>query len=189
MLKLQLIAIILILIYVLDKLYLLPLYVPLDTKPNSRRSATYLAKTIAKEAKCDDIWLLDINYNEGDTILNFDCNFGDVLKGNYVPFYIHVFLNDKIRDKWINKRNTDTPHSYHNQCFKKGSAYMICERSFSLTLFPFKKDQHIKHKVDSKFPSKTGETGDRPIFHGQRYYSQFPGEDINHTNKQHILPS
>lgn len=164
MFKFILTAMLFIIIFVLDKLYLLPLYVPLDTKPNSKRSATYLAKTIAKEAKCDNVYLENINYNEGDTILNFDCNFGSTYKNTYIPFHIHIFFNTKARDRWINRQNNDTSHSSHEQCFKKGSAYIVCDSSWS--------------------PNITlQETTKKPISYGQKYYKQFPGEDLDYTIK------
>jgi len=129
MFKIKSVIVLLFVVYILDQLYLLPLYLPLNTKPDTRRSATYLAKTIAKEAKCEDVWLLDINYEEGDSVLNFDCTFD-----TYLLFNIYVFLNHTVRDKTINNRNVNNP--YHAPCFKKGPAYMICE------------SMHVKHKND-----------------------------------------
>ena len=153
MLKFKLVDIVLlvIIVLILDKLYLLPLYIPLNTTPDSRRSATYLAKTIAKEAKCEDIWLLDINYIKGDTMLHFDCIFD-----TYINFSIHVFLNDKIKDEMINNLDKDNQGSYPGICFKQGSRYMICE--------------------SGALPNKIG----KPIFRGEKYYKQFPGEDLEY---------
>jgi len=155
------IVLLLMIVLILDKLYLLPLYVPLDIKPNSRRSAIYLAKTISKEAKCKNLYLEDIDSDKGDTILNFDCNFGSVVKNTYIPFYIHIFFNNKARDLWINRRTTD---SYHEQCFKKGSAYIICDSSWSPNITLPKTKKH-------------------PISYGQKYYARFPGEDLEIFNK------
>lgn len=159
MLKFILIAMLLTIIFVLDKLYLLPLHVPLDTEPNNKRSAIYLVKTIAKKAKCNNIYLENININEKNTILNFDCNFGSTDKNTYTPFYIHVFLNNKVIDTWINRLNKD---SSDEQCFKKGVSYVICDGSWppNITL---------------------QETKKKSISNGQKYYRQFPGEDINIT--------
>jgi hypothetical protein len=146
MFKIKFLIILIIVVYVLDKLYLLPLYVALDSKPDSRRSATYLAKSIAKEAKCEDTWLLDINYIEGDTTINFDCVFD-----TFINLTIYVFLNGSARDEKINNLNKD---SYFEICFKQGARYMICE--------------------NGSLPNKIG----KPIFSGQKYYKQFPGENI-----------
>lgn len=147
-------------VYILDRFYQLPLYVPLDTKPDSRRSATYLAKTIAKEAKCDDVWLVDVNYIEGNTAIKFYCIFDPKFSNLY--FNMHVFLDDKTRDEYMKNRNKDYPPyaPYHNPCFKAGPAYMICE-SYTVNRMT-----------------------DKPVFKGQRYYSQFPGEDITFTKNK-----
>jgi len=155
------ILMVLLILFVLERLYLLPMYVSLDTKPNSKRSATYLAKTISKEAKCNNLYLEDIDYNKGDTILNFTCNFGLVEKNTYIPFYIHIFFNDKARDIWINSHYKD---SYREKCFKKGLAYIICDSSWS---------PHI-----SLPKTKKGS-----ISYGQKYYSSFPGENFEISKK------
>ena len=159
--KIITILMVLFILFVLERLYLLPIYVPLDTKPNSRRSATYLAKTISKEAKCNNLYLEDIDYNKGDTILNFTCNFGLVEKNTYIPFYIHIFFNNKAKDIWINSHSKD---SYREKCFKKGSAYIICDSSWSPNITLPKTKKH-------------------PISYGQKYYSRFPGEDITLIEK------
>jgi len=155
------ILMIVLILFVLERLYLLPMYVSLDTKPNSKRSATYLAKTISKEAKCNNLYLEDIDYNKGDTILNFTCNFGLVEKNTYIPFYIHIFFNDKARYIWINNHSKD---SYREKCFKKGSAYIICDSSW----FP-----HISLPKTKK----------HSISYGQKYYFRFPGEDLEISKK------
>ena len=144
-------------ILIVDKLYLLPLSVPLDTKPDSRRSATYLAKNIAQEAKCDDISLALINFNPDNhaTVFDFGCTF---TTDTYAYFNIYIFLDRKTKDEMIKNRNENNPvFGYHKQCFKKGSAYMICESH---------NDRDAKGK---------------PIFYGQKYYKQFPGEDLEYT--------
>jgi len=158
MFKFILIVILIIAIFVLDKLYLLPLYVSLDTKPNSRRSATYLAKTISKEAKCNNLYLEDIDYIKGDTILNFSCNFGLVEKNTYISFYIHIFFNNKTKDLWIDSHSKD---SYREKCFKKGSAYIICDSSWSPNIILPK-------------------TKKNPISYGEKFYHQFPGETLEY---------
>ena len=138
MFKTKYFIILFILIYTLDSLYLLPLSVPLDTKPDSRRSATYLAKSIAKEAKCEDVWLLDINYIKGDTMLSFDCTYD-----RFINFSIHVFLNDKKKNEYINKDNN------YEMCFKEGLAYIVCESGI------------LPNKIN------------KPIFRGKKYYKNF----------------
>ena len=151
--KFTIIATILTIILILDKMYLLPLSVPLDTLPDSKRSAAYLARTIAKEAKCNDI-LLGITYEEKETVLNMGCGIE-----NKVFFDIHVFLTAKTRNAWFKTSSeTDESTGYPIPCFKKGNAYLICEEVL---------DRDKKGK---------------PIFHGQKYYKQFPGEDISYKD-------
>lgn len=78
--------ILIIAISILDKLYLLPLNPSLNTIPNNKRSATYLAKSIAKSAQCHNVYLDDVN--DDQTIFKFDCNFGFTDKNTYTPFFI-----------------------------------------------------------------------------------------------------
>lgn len=161
MLKFKIIDIVLLvmIVLILDTLYLLPLYVPLDSKPNSIRSAAYLAKSIAKEAKCDDTSLfVNFTYTEKDTVLDFTCAIGTDIY-SYTYFTIHIFLNNETKDEMIKNRNTYTSvyNDYHRPCFKKGPAYMICG-------------------PDIKEYSKG-----KPILYGQKYYKQFPGEDLEYT--------
>lgn len=118
--KFELIAMVLMIGYVLDRLYLLPLYVPLDTKPHTKRSAAYLAKTIAKEAHCETLQPLRINYQEKDTVLSIDC----LMKDHF--FDIYVFLNADKREAWLQSPYIISD-SYKMPCFKQGFAYMICE--------------------------------------------------------------
>ncbi|RUM70243.1 MAG: hypothetical protein DSZ08_05105 [Sulfurovum sp.] len=157
MLKIKLIDIVLLvmIVLILDKLYLLPLYVPLDTKPDSRRSATYLAKSVAKEAKCDDVSLAFINFdsNKEKTLLDFSCIF---FTNTYASFIIYVFLNDKTRDEMIKNRNKPY-NGKHQRCFKKGPAYLICESSMAR------------------------DSDGKAIFNGQKFYHQFSGEDLEYT--------
>jgi len=148
-------------VLILDKLYLLPFYVPLDTKPDSWRAAAYLAKSIAKEAKCDDtsLALINFNPNKEETVLDFGCIF---TSDTHAYFQIYVFLNDEIKDEMIYNRNTNIPvyTDYPKPCFKKGPAYMICEA----------------------YTGKYNKKG-KPIFYGQKYYKQFPGDDLEYSIK------
>jgi len=161
MLKIKLIDIVLLvmIVLILDKLYLLPLYVPLETKPHNSRAAAYLAKSIAKEAKCEDVSLPFINFalNQEKTIFQFGCGFN---RDTYTFFDIYIFLNDKVKNEMIQNRNKNNPYTdEHQPCFKKGPAYMICE-------------SYLSRDIDRK-----------AIFHGQKFYHQFPGEDLEYTAK------
>ena len=147
--KFEIITMIFMIGYVLDKLYLLPITMPLDTKPDNQRSAAYLAKNIAKEAHCEILQPLRISYQEKETVLNIEC----LMTDHY--FDIYIFLNDKKRNEWIQSPYTINPfNNYKMPCFKQGTAYMICEAEIPL-------DREGK-----------------PIFRGQKYYNNFPGTDI-----------
>ena len=161
MLKIKPIDIVLLvmIVLILDKLYLLPMYVALDTKPHNSRTAAYLARSIAKEAKCEDISLPFINFalNKEKTLFRFGCGFHTDASAF---FDIYIFLNDKVKNEMIQNRNKNNPYTdEHQPCFKKGAAYMICE-------------------------SYNARDGDRKaIFRGQKFYHQFPGENLEYTVK------
>jgi len=144
--KFEIIAMALMIVYVLDKLYLFPLSISLETIPDSKRSATYLAKSIAKKAKCADILLFSMTYEERDTVLNTAC-----MVNNDVIFNLYIFLNTDIRNEWINTSTKTNP--YTTTCFKKGPAYLICEADTTA-------DQNSKpilhgQKYYNQFPGET----------------------------------
>jgi len=122
MLKIKPIDIVLLvmIVLILDKLYLLPLYVPLDTKPTDVRSAAYLAKSIAHEAGADiELAFMEIEFDENARVFPFYANIDGI------PFTITIYLDKDItlkNDNWINDST-----NYVAPCFKTGNFYKICE--------------------------------------------------------------
>jgi len=149
------ILMVLLILFVLERLYLLPIYVPLDTKPTGVRSAAYLAKSIAHKAGADiELAFMEIEFDENARVFPFYAN----IEG--VPFTITIYLDKNMRDialKNTNRVNNNT--NYDAPCFKIGNFYLICE----------------------VYGGKSKK--DKPIFRGQKYYSRFPGEDLESSWK------
>ena len=127
---------------------MLPIYLPLDTKPKGDWTVSYLAKSIASDAGCTIDFLGDgIVWEENTTTFNFTCTMPETS----VDFEIYVFLNKKQRDALLEKEDK-SPSSH---CFKKGSYYVVCE---TVTVI---NDTYIN-----------------PGFEGEKDYTKFPGEPI-----------
>lgn len=142
-------------VFILDKLYILPIYVPLDTKPTDFRSSAYLAKSIAHAAHADiELAFVEYEYDENATVFYFNANIKDV------PFTIEIYLEQNMRDIGFKNSILNKDKLYNRPCFKAGKFYIICET----------------YRVKSK--------KDKPIFRGAQYYSQFPGEDIIFTENK-----
>jgi len=155
----------------LDRVYMLPIYLPLDTKPQGAWTASYLGKSIAKDAGCTIDFLGDgAFWEEGTTIFTFYCT----MPNNFSEFGINVFLNKKLRDTFLAKKEKSS--NYHSYCFKKGPYYVVCGDTGEVIRRlnkPYKNKEPKLTTTNSKIIS-------RPI-RGEQFYQQFPGEDINIT--------
>jgi len=139
---------VLLILFVLERLYLLPIYVPLDTKPTDVRAAAYLAKSIAHKAGADiELAFMEIEFDENAKVFPFYAS----VEGT--PFTITIYLDKNMRDIALKNNNLITNNTkYDAPCFKTGNFYLICE----------------------VYGGKSKK--DKPIYRGQKYYSRFPGE-------------
>lgn len=113
--------IVIFILFNLDRFYMLPIYLPLDTKPRGAWSASYLGKSIARDAGCTIDFMGDGAFWEEDTtIFTFYCT----MPNNSIDFRINVFLNKKLRDTFLAKKETGS--YYYSYCFKKGPYYVVC---------------------------------------------------------------
>ena len=173
MLKIKVILPILIILFILERLYLIPYNVSLDMKPEGQRSATYLAETIARKAGCTiSIW--DTVDGIKSKLHAFQCDMID----EQASFRIVVFENIDVKkqhEDYIKKEKKDFFQQYggyietlsveekrdrkrpdtYSPCFKEGDYYRICENA------------------GWKTPEYTR------VLNGKEFYSQFPGKDIN----------
>lgn len=117
MITIKNIGILLFILFTLERLYIFPFSVPLDTKPEGKRSATYLAKTIGRKAQCaNGVSVMEVNEYNGT--YDYTCDIG--LGG----FSINIFLDKANKDAFTKfyKSNKNYMH-----CFKEGNYYIICE--------------------------------------------------------------
>ena len=119
--KIKIIVIILFLLVILERLYLLPIYISLDTKPSGIRSALYLAKSIAYHADADiGLCCMEMEYEDNASIFSFSANI------NKSHFNINVFLNKDVMHNFLKNQKLHKD-KYYRPCFIKGAYYVICE--------------------------------------------------------------
>ena len=163
--------IVIFILFNLDRFYMLPIYLPLDTKPLGAWSASYLGKSIARDAGCTIDFIGDgAFWEEGTTIFTFDCT----MPNTSIDFRINVFLNKKLRDTFLAKKETGS--NYHSYCFKKGSYYVVCGNTGEVI-------RRLNKPYKNKKPKLTNTNSQivsTPL-RGEQFYQQFPGEDINIT--------
>lgn len=162
------VLLILTILFISERLYLIPINVSLDMKPDGTRSATYLAMTIARVAGCTvSIW--DTVDGTKSKIHSFPCR----MEEQDSSFRIIIFENKDLKYKHSNynikeKEYIENLHSrqgnnqerpdIHSPCFKSGEYYTICEN-----------------------PGWEWENDNYTIkLNGEKFYHQFPGEDINY---------
>ncbi len=160
-------------LFILGRFYMLPIYLPLDTKPQGDWTASYLAKSIASDAGCTiDFFGDGIFWKKNNTTFAFYCTMPSALID--FDFEIYAFVNKKLRDTFLTKK--DTSSNYHSYCFKKGSYYVVCrnvEDNIQI-LDPYDgKEAQLVANMNSPIVSY-------PLS-GKQFYQQFPGEDINIT--------
>ena len=155
----------------LNRFYMLPIYLPLDSKPLGTWSASYLAKSIARDAGCTIDFMGDgAFWEEGTTIFNFNCTMPNI----FIDFEIYVFLNKKLKNAFLNEKKELSNH--HSHCFKKGPYYVICGHTGEITRRlnkPYKNKEPKLTNINSQIISS-------PL-RGEQFYQKFPGEDINIT--------
>jgi len=160
-------------LFILGRFYMLPIYLPLDTKPKGDWTASYLAKSIASDAGCTIDFLGDgVVWEENTTEFDFSCT----MPNTSVNFIIHIFLNKKLKDTFLAKKYKSSYWDRH--CFKKGPYYVISGDTGA----PVRKlDIPYKDKgKEPKFTNTNSPIVARPLT-GEQFYQQFPGEDINIT--------
>lgn len=142
-------------LYILERLYLLPIYIPLNITPNGIRSASYLAKSIAHHAHADiALCCMDMEYDNNATMFAFSSR----VEKSY--FNIYIFLDAHDIKTFLDYQQRTKNEKYYRPCFKKGQNYIICEALVT----------HDKNNI--------------PPINGQKYYQQFPGEDLIYTNNE-----
>jgi len=152
MYKIKIIIILLFLCAILERLYLLPIYISLDTKPSGIRSAIYLAKSIAHHANADiELCCEEMEYENNASIVSIST---EIDKSS---FTINVFLNQKLRDEFLKYNQNHTKDVHYRPCFVKGQYYVVCEAIVT----------HNKKYI--------------PPIQEEKYYHQFPGETLEYT--------
>ena len=108
-------------IYIAEKLYLIPFNISLDTAPNNTREATYLAKAIGKNIGCiDNVSAYDMIAQ--DTMLTFNCI---TSQSNHISIYI--FFDRNIKNKMLKSiKQKDYAFSYNNSYLTTGQYYIVC---------------------------------------------------------------
>lgn len=108
-------------IYIAEKLYLIPFNISLDTKPNNGREATYLAKAIGENIGCiDNVSPYDMIPE--DKMHTFNCI---MPQRNHIS--IHVFFDRNIKNKMLKSiKQKDYAFSQDNSYFTTGRYYIVC---------------------------------------------------------------
>jgi len=104
-------------LFILDKLYIFPIDIPLNIKPEGKRSAVYLAKNISRKANCDSGISLFEEVFGLDKPQNFSCTIDNT------SFTIFIFYNKQEKQNLLKEIKNN---QLHTSCFKEGSYYMIC---------------------------------------------------------------
>lgn len=132
-------------LYILERLYLLPIYIPLDITPTGIRSASYLAKSVAHHAHADiELCCMDMEYDNNSTMFTFSSR----IQKSY--FNIYIFLNADDIKTFLSYQQKNK--KYYRPCFKKGENYIICE---ALVTHDKNSIPHINgQKYYNKFPGE-----------------------------------
>lgn len=138
-------------LFIAERFYLIPYNVNLDIKPEGKRSAVYLAKTISRKANCDySISLFEEVFNI-DKPNDFDCVIDEA------GFTINIFYSKKEKQAMLDKvKKADKKSRLYNPCIKEGNYFMI-----------FSNPSFFGNRYTNKpsLPSKT-------------LYNRFPGRDM-----------
>lgn len=102
----------------LERLYLLPIYIPTNSKPKTKRTAAYLGKTVCKHA--DFAYGMDVlELAECIDSYTYYCEINDS------SFSVNMYMTKSEKNIALKKlrKSTDKYISY----FKQGAYYIVCE--------------------------------------------------------------
>lgn len=140
-------------LFTLEQFYIFPINISLDIKPEGKRTAVYLVKTIFRKSNCDyQISLFEEVFNI-DKPREFACNIGNA------SFTIFIFYNKQEKYNLVKKvQEVNKNDRLHTTCFKEGNYYIICENpSFG----------------SNRYSSE-------PSLAGKILYNRFPGQDMKY---------
>lgn len=109
-----------ILLFIAERFYLIPYNVNLDMKPEGKRSAVYMAKTISRKANCDySISLFESVFNIDKPSI-FDCQIDEA------SFSFFIFYNKKEKQAMLDKvKQADKKNRLYSPCVKEGNYFLI----------------------------------------------------------------